>query len=133
MTDLDKIKELEDKIKSLEKSNTFLQNKLNDMEGGDMSLYHAVQRKMKELSKILNKYKLDEVDIDDAKNKTFDRLSGILEKCEKYALSANALGSRLGVGGGEDVVANTGATIRKITTPESMADNIGELAGRKSL
>lgn len=130
MTDLEKIKELEDKVKALEKSNTFFQSKLNDMEGGDMSLYHAVQRKMKELSKILNKYKLDEVEIEDVKNKTFDRLSGILEKCEKYALSANALGARLGVAVNSEGTTSSSSIIRKITTPESISDVLGNTAGQ---
>lgn len=122
----------QEKIKSLEKANAYLQSKIDDYENGEASLYHSVQRKMKELSKILNKHKLDEIDIEDAKNKTFDRLSGILEKCEKYALSVNALGSRLGVDSVSQDKPQVGATIRKITTPENMADNIGELAGQKS-
>lgn len=121
-----------EKIKLLEKENAFLRGKIEEFENGDASLFHAVQRKMKELSKILNKHRLDEVDIDDKNSKTFERLSAILEKCEKYAMSANALGGRLGVSIGEDAAA-TGGLVRKITTPESMADNIGELAGKKSL
>ena len=120
-----------ERIKELEKSNAYLVGKLDSYENGDMSLYHAVQRKMKELSKVLNKHKLDDIDIDDAKNKSFERLSAILEKCEKYALSANALGARLGVGGEEGTQVATNTILRKITTPESMADNIGELAGMK--
>lgn len=115
------IEELQDKIKSLEKSNAFLLSKVNDFENGDKSLYHAVQRKMTQLSKILNKHDLADIDIDDAKNKTFDRISAILEKCEKYALSANALGDRIGVDKG-----NNGNSIIRRITPESMAQEIGD-------
>ncbi len=122
MAEEDKIKELEDKIKSLEKSNAFLTKKVNDYESGDKSLFYAVQRKMTELSKILNKHNLDDIDIDDAKNKTFDRISAIMEKCEKYALSSTALGSRVGI----DNQSDNGGILRKITTPESMAQAIGD-------
>jgi exonuclease VII small subunit len=127
MTDAEKIKELEAKVKSLEKSNILLSNKVDSYENGDKSLFHAVQRKMNELSKILNKHNLDEVDIDDAKNKTFDRISAILEKCEKYALSANALGSRIGI---ENNSTNGEAIVRRITSPESIADVLGNSAGQ---
>ena len=121
-----------ERIKELEKSNAYLVGKLDSYENGDQSLYYAVQRKMKELSKVLNKYYLDEVNIDDKDSKKFERLSAILEKCEKYALSANALGARLGVGGTDEPTEANNAIVRKITTPESMADNIGELAGKRN-
>jgi hypothetical protein len=121
----DSIEELKAKILSLEKANTYLGNKVSSYEGGDQSLYYAVQRKMKELSKILNKHDLDAIDIDDKNNKSFERLSAILEKCEKYALSANALGARLGIGASD--TNNSGeAIVRKITTPESMAQEHGD-------
>ena len=128
MTDADKIKELEGKIKELEKSKTYFSNKVDSYENGDKSLFHAVQRKMNELSKILNKHNLDDLDIDDAKNKTFDRISAILEKCEKYALSASALGSRVGI---ENNPNNGEAVLRKITSPESIADVLGNTAGQQ--
>lgn len=122
-TDAEIIKELEKKVK-------YLEGRVDEFENGDSSLYYAVQRKMKELSKILNKHKLDEIDIDDRNNKSFERLSGILEKCEKYALSATALGSRFGVTPPESE--NKIGIIRTITTPESIADGIGNPAGQRN-
>ena len=120
-------------IKELEKKVAFLTTKVENYENGDEALFYAVQRKMKELSKILNKHDLGDVDIDDKNSKTFERLSAILEKCEKYAMSANALGGRLGVSNPDDASpSSVGGVVRKITTPESMADNIGELAGKKN-
>lgn len=130
MNDAEKIKALEDEIVKLKKSNQYLQSKNEEFENGDLSLYHAVQKKMKELSKILNKYKLDDIDIDDKNNKSFERISSILEKCEKYALSANALGARLGLNQ-EPTNEQQSTNTRKPTTPESMADAVGELAGMR--
>jgi len=129
-TDAERIKELEEKVKSLERSNLFLQKKVDDFENGADNLYHAVNRKMTELSRILNKHKLDDIDIDDKNSKTFERISSILEKCEKYALSANALGAKLGI---DIEKSDTEKPIyRKPTTPESIADSVGELAGQKT-
>jgi chromosome segregation ATPase len=127
----EKIKELEDKINGLEKSNFFYQTKIKEYEDGDQSLYYAIQRKMKELSKILNKHKLDDVDIDDKNSKTFDRLSAIMEKCEKYALSSNALGTRLGIGQQEVPETAGVGGVKRMLTPEMIADSVGELAGMK--
>lgn len=128
-TDAERIREIEGQIKVLEKERDFFKSKSEEYENGDMALFYAVQRKMKELSKILNKHNLGDVDIDDKNSKTFERLSAILEKCEKYALSANALGSRLGVNASDGQ--NTESVLRKITTPESMAANLGGAAGQQ--
>lgn len=130
MADIDKIKQLESRISALEKERDFFRDKSEEYENGDLSLYYSVQKKMKELSKILNKHNLGDLDIDDAKNKSFDRISTILEKCEKYALSANALGARLGVPNSNEEKPVEEVKVLRIS-PETMADNIGELAGGK--
>jgi hypothetical protein len=124
------IEELRAKILALEKANAFLESKVSDYEDGDLSLYHAVQRKMKELSKILNKNDLSGIDIDDKNSKSFERLSAIMEKCEKYALSASALGARVGINS-TPATNQSEAIVKRITTPESISDVLGSTAGQR--
>ncbi len=126
----DTIEELKARIVALEKANAFLESKVSSYEDGDLSLYHAVQRKMKELSKILNKNDLSGIDIDDKNGKSFERLSAIMEKCEKYALSASALGARVGINAAP--VNQQEAIVKRITTPESISDVLGNTAGQRS-
>jgi hypothetical protein len=124
------IEELKARIVALEKANSFLESKVSDYEEGDLSLYHAVQRKMKELSKILNKNDLSGIDIDDKNSKSFERLSAIMEKCEKYALSASALGARVGINS-TPATNQSEAIVKRITTPESISDVLGSTAGQR--
>jgi exonuclease VII small subunit len=126
------VEELKDKISALEKANAYLESKVAEYEEGDSSLYYAVQRKMKELSKILNKHDLAGVDIDDKNNKSFERLSAILEKCEKYALSASALGARVGINTAPASTGQPEAIVKRITTPESISDVLRNTAGQNS-
>ena len=45
-------------------------------ENGDAKLYYALQRKLSEMANTLNKYNLEACDLDDPKNKQFDRITG---------------------------------------------------------
>lgn len=73
------------------------EKKIDLYENGDSSLYYAVKRKMSEFAIILNKNSMDGIDMDDKNSKTFERITAILEKCEKIAASASALGVRSGI------------------------------------
>jgi hypothetical protein len=116
-------KSLEERIKELEKSNKYLSDKIAEFENGDDNLYHAVKKKMSEFAIILNKTKMQDIDLNDKNDKTFERITSLLEKCEKIAVSASALGVRSGV----EQVANTvtQSIVKKPYTPESAADDIG--------
>ncbi|MHB1316953.1 MAG: hypothetical protein ACYCZW_03845 [Minisyncoccota bacterium] len=121
--------DLEQKIKDLEKQNNFLSAKIAEYENGDNNLYHAVRRKMSEYAILLNKTKVQDIDLDNKDGKTFERITAILEKCEKIAVSASALGVRSGA---EQVATTVNQTVvRKPYTPEDVANEVGELAGRK--
>ena len=112
-------------LEELKKSNAYLQGKIEMYENGDANLYYSVKKKMSELAKILNKNDMADLDIEDAKNKGFERIIGILEKCEKIAISANALGVRFGVENQVQPVGSEVSKDRKPYTPESAADDIG--------
>ena len=88
---------LEQKVERLEKSNTYLTEQKLKFESGDDSLYHAVKKKMSEFAKLLNATNMDNIDLNDKNDKTFERVVAILEKCEKIAISASALGQRTGI------------------------------------
>jgi len=127
--DTENNKSIEEINVELEKSNKYLVSKISLYENGDAKLYYAIQRKMSEMAMSFNNIKLNEVDMQAKSDATFDRLFKLLEKCETIAKSASALGELAGITGDEkkDI-----AKIKKPYSPESVADEIGELAGRKS-
>lgn len=114
MTDTEKIKELELKISLYENS-------------GSTNLYYALQRKMNEMSVILNNNSLISIDLDDPKSKVFDRIFKLLEKSETVSNSVKALGDVAGITGDEE----KDIMMSRITTPETMANSVGEYAGQK--
>ena len=88
MSEQEKIKELENKIKMYE-------------ENGGAKLYYSLQRKMNEMADLLNANSLKNMDIDDAKSKTFERVFKLLEKSEVISNAAKSLGAIAGVTGDE--------------------------------
>lgn len=84
MTDAAK-KILEDKIVELEK----------EIEGykgnGVEKLYYSLTRKANEMADLLNSVNLKNVNIDDAKDKSFERIFKILEKSNSVSDSIRAL------------------------------------------
>lgn len=89
-------KELEKKIKALEESLSKYE------ENGTAKLYYALQRKAWEMADMLNSVNLKNLDIDDAKNKSFERVVKLLENSEKVANCTKALGVLAGVTGDEE-------------------------------
>lgn len=117
MTDAEKIKELEQKLKHYEHN-------------GAAKLFYALNRKMSEMADRLNSISISTVALDDPRDKTFDRLKVIWNDAASIATAVKALGETAGVT--NDETADTSKAIyKKVTSPESMADSIGELAGRK--
>lgn len=84
-----KIKVLEDKVKVYE-------------ENGAAKLYYALNRKMNEMGDMLNDNSLKSINLDDPKDKSFDRIFKLLEKSETVATSAKVLGTIAGITGDED-------------------------------
>lgn len=117
--------ELQQKIKDLE-------NKLAYYEqDGIGKLYYSLQRKANEMADLLNKTKLTDVDIDDPKNKTFERLQKIWVDAGTISLSIKSLETLAGIVF-EEVKDPKKVSIIKSFSPESVADAVGELAGKRN-
>ena len=109
MTDAEKIKELEAKIKLYE---------LN----GAARLFYALNKKLNEMADMLNKQTLSNLDLTDAKDKTFERLKVIWNDAAGIATAVKALGETAGIIG--DETKDTQQSKYRITTPESIADSL---------
>ena len=126
---------LEGKVIRLEEELRFYKNKVSELENeksvyenGDAKLYYSVQRKMSELSKMLNSNNLVNIDMASKSDATFDRVFKMLEKCDILSKTAESLGTIAGVTGDEEKDVKKRVRI----TPENMADSVGELAGKRS-
>lgn len=94
----DNTKELEERIKELEKSNTYLQNRLYYYEeNGSTQLFYSLQRKQNEMAELLNKTSLLSIDLIDAKDKSFERLQKIWNDAGAITEAVKALGILAGV------------------------------------
>lgn len=88
--------------KELDKQVKVLQQKLLQYEqNGSAKLFYALNRKMNEMADMLNDNSLSNINIDDPKDKSFDRIFKLLEKSETVANSAKVLGVIAGVTGDE--------------------------------
>lgn len=70
-------------------------------ENGAAKLYYSLNRKMNEMADMLNKHTLSNIDVDDAKSKTFDRLKVIWNDAASIAQGVKSLGELAGVTGDE--------------------------------
>jgi hypothetical protein len=109
-TEAEIIKELEGRLKLYEQS-------------GTAKLYYALQRKMNEMADMLNANSLKTINLDDPKDKSFDRIFKLLEKSETVSNSAKALGEIAGITGDEEKDIEKG---RRMTSPETVAQNLGD-------
>jgi len=90
---------------------------------GSTRLYYALNRKQNEMADMLNKANLGTLDLTDAKDKTFERLKVIWNDAASISGAVKALGDAAGITGDEDKdILRT----RRVTTPESMAQEIGD-------
>jgi uridine phosphorylase len=124
--------ELETKIKDLEKQVAYLQSKNAYYEqDGIGKLYHALNRKAKEMAELLNKTSLTAIDIDDPKIKTFERLQKIWVDAGTISSSIKALEVLAGINQEVKEDKKEVQIIKKPFSPENMADAVGELAGKR--
>lgn len=70
-------------------------------ENGIAKLYYALNRKAWEMADLLNKHTLSNLDVDDAKSKTFDRLKVVWNDAAGIAVGVKTLGEIAGVTGDE--------------------------------
>jgi|SRR5580693_2131743 hypothetical protein len=105
-----------------------LEKKIMSYEGnGPAKLYYSLNRKQWEMADLMNRENLTDMDIDDPKSKTFDRLKIILKEGSEMGVAVNSLGMALGITGDEakDI------TRRRTMTPESISDVLGNTAGKQ--
>src|ERR1700761_1436557 len=85
-------------------------------ENGPAKLYYSVNRKSWEIAQLMNNINMESLSLEDAKDKTFDRLKGLLKDASEIAVTVKALGDLGGITGSEE------ANVRKKRpiTPEFM-------------
>lgn len=125
---IDEIEGLRSLVKKLEQEKAFFANKVSDYEEGDAKMFYALQKKMAEMSRILNSTNLENIDLASKSDASFDRIFKVLEKAEIVANAAKSFGSISGIVKDESVKESV---VRKGITPENIADSVGELAGKR--
>lgn len=95
--------ELIDRLISARNSADYFEKKVQIYEqNGAAKLYYSLNRKSNEMADLLNKNDLTAINIDDPKDKTFDRLKIIWADADGLANAIKTLGSLAGVTGDED-------------------------------
>lgn len=100
-------------------------------QNGAAKLFYALNRKMNEMADMLNKSNLSTLDLTDSKDKTFERLKVVWNDAASIASAVKSLGESSGITNDEELDVNK-TSFRKITTAESIADAVGELAGKSN-
>jgi hypothetical protein len=112
-----------------QKKVAYLQGKIDMYEqNGPAKLFYSLNRKSWEMADLLNKNNLTDLDIVDAKDKSFDRLKVVWNDASDLAIAINALGQAAGITGNEQKDMNYR---RRITTPETISDVLGNTAGQQ--
>jgi hypothetical protein len=118
---------------NLLKQVAFLEGKLAFYENdGVGKLYHALNRKANEMADLLNNNDLTKVQMDEPKDKTFERLQKIWSDAEGVSNAIKSLGVLAGINQGPIDIKKEMQVSRKPFSPESVADAVGELAGGKT-
>ncbi len=113
----EKIKELEARVQLYEQD-------------GVAKLFYSLNRKAGEMADLMNANRLRDIPIDDPKNKAFDRLKAIWSDAASIATAVKQLGDIAGVTGDEEK--DSQRKVIKSYSPESIADAVGELAGKRN-
>jgi len=71
-------------------------------QNGAAKLYYSLNRKMNEMADLMNNTNLKNLDIEDPKNKTFDRLKVIWNDAASIAAAVDALGKLAKITGNEE-------------------------------
>lgn len=117
---------LEEKIQRLERSLEFANQKLSFFENnGVAKLYYSLNRKANEMADLLNNTNLTTISLDDPKDKTFDRLKVIWNDSSSLTEAIKSLEQSAGITGDE----SKDTQPRQRITPESIASNMGNIAG----
>lgn len=68
-----------------------------NQESGAAKLYHALESKMIEMADLMNKVKLNSLDVSDPKDKSFERMKILWEAAAKVAEASKSLGQTAGI------------------------------------
>lgn len=117
---------LEEKVKRLENALEFANQKIKFFEtNGVAKLYYSLNKKANEMADLLNKHTLSTLNLDDPKDKTFERLKIIWNDSSSLTEAIKSLEQSAGITG--DEMKDT--LPRQRITPESIASNMGNIAG----
>jgi hypothetical protein len=75
-------------------------------QNGAAKLYYSLNRKMNEMADLMNSTNLKNLDIQDAKDKSFERLKVIWNDAASIAVAVKTLGETAGISGIEDADIN---------------------------
>jgi hypothetical protein len=126
---MNKEQELLAAIKNLKEQNTILSNKLDSYEkDGIEKLFNALQRKANEMADLLNKYKLQDIDIGDKNSKEFERLKAVWTDAKTISESIQILKMSTNK---EEPEKEKKAEKKSPLTAENIADKYGNKAGQR--
>jgi len=134
MTEQEEILLLKEKVDSLERQVVCANSKVAEKDkslslyevDGSKSLFYALNRKSNEMALLLNRYNLVDMDLTSS-NKEFERLQKIWADSTGLAQAVKSLEQTSGVTLDESKDLQPKFRI----TPESVADNMGNVAGMK--
>lgn len=116
-------------IKDLKEQNTILSNKLDSYEkDGIEKLFNALQRKANEMADLLNKYKLQDIDIGDKNSKEFERLKAVWTDAKTISESIQILKMSTNK---EEPEKEKKVEKKSPLTAENIADIYGNKAGQR--
>ena len=127
---METIEELKEQVKKLQQEKAYIQNRLNLLEAPSPSrAYYVGQKMLNQQVNFLDKFDLEsEIKVNPKDDKVYDRSIDLFEKLTLNASKLNALRIELNLSGDE----KKDTSVSKIPySPESVADQVGELAGKK--
>lgn len=100
----------EESIEDLRKELQILQKKYSDLEAenksyktdGKIKMYYALNRNLNDLADLLNATPVKNINLDDIKDKTVERLKLIWGAVEKLSATVAVMGQSAGITGNED-------------------------------
>lgn len=129
---METIEQLKAIIEDLKKSNSFLQKKNNYYESpSPYRAYYVGQKVLNQYVDYLDKFNLEqEITSNPKEDKVYDRAIDLFEKLTTNASRLNSLRLELSISGDEKKDIFNAPKVPY--SPELVADQVGELAGRKN-
>lgn len=101
------VEELRQLLRQEQAKVSVLERKVSAYEqNGPAKLYYSLKRKMFELAELMNKKDLTTINLDDPKDKTFDRLKVVWNDASSIAIAVESLGRTAGITENEEADIN---------------------------